>query len=165
MLAFVPLPCGWRWTELDDLDAEWESIVAEAERDVTFFAAHNAFEYVGQRYGVTIQPLVSNLAADDDVRPADMRRAQETIADNDIRYIGAAVFEPRRPARQLVEAYYPVTPYADTTESYQYEATAGGTIVLVAVAIYIVAVLIGKAQSHRNTAPETDPSIEQRLSE
>ncbi len=109
--------------ELDDLDAEWESIVAEAERDVTFFAAHNAFEYVGQRYGVTIQPLVSNLAADDDVRPADMQRAQETIADNDIRYIGAAVFEPRRPARQLVEdtdveAYYPVTPYAGTTEEW-----------------------------------------------
>lgn len=109
--------------ELDDLDAEWESIVDDAERDVTFLAAHNAFEYIGQRYDLTIQPLVTNLAADDDVRPADMRRAQETIADNDIRYMGAAVFEPRRPAQQLrdqtdVEAYYPVTPYAGTTEEW-----------------------------------------------
>ncbi|MGM0604209.1 MAG: metal ABC transporter substrate-binding protein [Halobacteriota archaeon] len=109
--------------ELDDLDAEWAAIVEAADRDVTFLAAHNAFEYVGQRYGITIQPLVSNLAANGDVRPADMRRAEETIADNDIRYIGAAVFEPRRPAQQLreettVEAYYPVTPYAGITETW-----------------------------------------------
>ncbi|XVH30964.1 metal ABC transporter substrate-binding protein [Haloferacaceae archaeon DSL9] len=108
---------------LDDLDAEWEEIFEAAERDVVFLAAHNAFEYVGRRYGATIQPLVTNLAATDDVRPADMRRARETIDDNEIRYIGAAVFEPRRPAQQLVEqtdveAYYPVTPYAGTTEEW-----------------------------------------------
>jgi zinc transport system substrate-binding protein len=98
-------------------------IFDRAERDVVFLAAHNAFEYVGQRYGATIQPLVTNLAADGDVRPADRRRAEDTITENDIRYIGAAVFEPRRPARQLrdgtgVEAYYPVTPYAGTTQEW-----------------------------------------------
>lgn len=106
--------------ELDAVDREWRSIFDAAERDVVFLAAHNAFEYIGQRYGATIEPLVVNLAATDDVRPADMRRARETIAENDIRYIGAAVFEPRRPARQLlegtdVEAYFPVTPYAGIT--------------------------------------------------
>ncbi|MFC4436148.1 MULTISPECIES: metal ABC transporter substrate-binding protein [Natrialbaceae] len=110
-------------SKLDEIDAEWEAIFDRAERDVVFLAAHNAFEYVAQRYDATIQPLVTNLAADDDVRPADMERAQDTIADNDIRYIGAAVFEPRRPAEQLldqtaVEAYYPVTPYAGTTEAW-----------------------------------------------
>jgi zinc transport system substrate-binding protein len=109
--------------ELDAIDAEWEAIFGAAERDVVFLAAHNAFEYVGRRYGATIQPLVTNLAANDDVRPADMRRAQDTIEAHDIRYIGAAVFEPRRPARQLrdqtdVEAYYPVTPYAGTTQAW-----------------------------------------------
>ncbi|WP_049911628.1 metal ABC transporter permease [Natrinema limicola] len=41
------------------------------------------------------------------------------------------------------------------TLSYQYETTAGGTIVLVAVAIYIGAVLVGKVQSHQVTAEET----------
>ncbi len=107
--------------ELDVLDDEWRSLVDAAERDVTFLAAHNAFEYVGDRYGVTLRPLVTNLAANNDVRPADMQRAQDTIADNDIRHIGAAVFEPRRPAEQLlaetsVEGYYPVTPYAGITE-------------------------------------------------
>ncbi|MEF8780097.1 MAG: metal ABC transporter substrate-binding protein [Haloferacaceae archaeon] len=105
--------------ELEALDGRWQRVFDDAKREVVFLAAHNAFEYVGDRYGAKIQPLVTNLAATDDVRPADMRRAQETIADNDIRYIGAAIFEPRRPAKQLlegtaVEAYYPVTPYAGT---------------------------------------------------
>lgn len=109
--------------ELAEIDSEWESIVGRADRDVAFLAAHNAFEYIARRYDLTVQPLVTNLAADDDVRPADMRRAQETIEGHDIRHIGAAVFEPRRPARQLreetgVEAYYPVTPYAGTTEEW-----------------------------------------------
>ena len=109
--------------ELDTLHAEWEGIFERAEREVVFLAAHNAFEYVGRRYGATIQPLVSNLAAEDDVRPADMQRAEDTIAEHDIRHIGAAIFESRRPARQLreetgVEAYYPVTPYAGTTEEW-----------------------------------------------
>ncbi len=110
-------------TELEAVDSEWESIFEEDEREVAFFAAHNAFEYIGRRYGATIQPLVTNLAANDDVRPADMRRAQDTIAENDIRHLGAGVFEPRRPARQLpdetdVEAFYPVTPYAGITEAW-----------------------------------------------
>jgi len=107
-------------TELDAIDAEWEAIFEAAERDVVFLAAHNAFAYVGERYGATIQPLVTTLAAEGTVRPTDMQRAEDTIAEHGIRAIGAAVFESRRPARQLlaetdVEAYYPVTPYAGTT--------------------------------------------------
>ncbi|WP_336135579.1 metal ABC transporter substrate-binding protein [Natronomonas amylolytica] len=109
--------------DLDAIDDEWETLFEAADREVAFLAAHNAFQYVSERYGATIEPLVTNLAASDDVRPADMQRARETIDDYDIRYIGAAVFEPRRPARQLVsdtrvEAYYPVTPYAGTTEAW-----------------------------------------------
>lgn len=109
--------------ELDEVDAEWETLFAEAERDVVFLAAHNAFGYLADRYGTTIEPLVVNLAANGDVRHADMQRAHETIAEHDIRHIGAAVFEPIRSARQLleqtdVEAYYPVTPYAGTAESW-----------------------------------------------
>jgi zinc transport system permease protein len=52
---------------------------------------------------------------------------------------------------------------AGITLSYQYEATAGGTIVLVAVGIYIAAVLVGKLQSRRQITPEA--SGEQRGSE
>ncbi|QLD84767.1 metal ABC transporter substrate-binding protein [Natronomonas halophila] len=109
--------------DLDTIDDEWEAIFEAAEREVAFLAAHNAFQYVSDRYGATVEPLVTNLAASDDVRPADMQRARKTIEEYDIQYIGAAVFEPRRPARQLVEdtrveAYYPVTPYAGTTEAW-----------------------------------------------
>ncbi|MFO7834362.1 MAG: metal ABC transporter substrate-binding protein [Halohasta sp.] len=109
--------------ELDSLDAEWEAIFAASDRDVVFLAAHNAFAYVGERYGATIRPLVSNLAAEGDVRPADMERAEDTITEYDLEHIGAAIFESRRPARQLrdetaVEAYYPVTPYAGITEEW-----------------------------------------------
>jgi len=109
--------------ELDALDEEWQAVFDAAERDVAFLAAHNAFGYVSERYGAAIEPLVVNLAASNDVRPADMQRAQDTIAAHGIEHIGAAVFEPIRPARQLleqtdVEAYYPVTPYAGTAESW-----------------------------------------------
>jgi len=109
--------------DLDALDGAWRDLFERGERDVVFLAAHNAFQYVGERYGASVRPLVTNLAATDDVRPEDVRRAQETIGRNGIRYIGAAVFEPRRPAQQLlaetaVEAYFPVTPYAGTTEAW-----------------------------------------------
>jgi len=43
------------------------------------------------------------------------------------------------------------------TLSFQYETTAGGTIVLVAVAIYIVAVLVGAARSRRESTGEARP--------
>ncbi|RAW44660.1 metal ABC transporter permease [Halorubrum sp. 48-1-W] len=41
------------------------------------------------------------------------------------------------------------------TLSYRYEATAGGTIVLVAVAVYVAMVLAGKLQSRRGVAEES----------
>jgi len=109
--------------ELDSLDEEWQAAFDAAERDVAFLAAHNAFGYLSERYGATVEPLVVNLAANDDVRPADMQRAQDTIAEHGIEHIGAAVFEPIRPARQLLEqtdvtGYFPVTPYAGTAESW-----------------------------------------------
>jgi len=90
--------------ELDALDDEWQAVFDAAERDVAFLAAHNAFAYVSHRYDATIEPLVVNLAASNDVRPADMQRAQETIADHGIEHIGAAVFEPIRPAQTAAGA-------------------------------------------------------------
>ena len=109
--------------ELDELDEEWEAIFERGEREFVFLAAHNAFEYLGQRYGATIQPLIANLAATDDVRTSDRQFAEDMIAEHDIQYIGAAIFEPNSWARQLVdetgaEAYYPVTPYAGTQEEW-----------------------------------------------
>jgi len=108
---------------LDRIDADYQRIFDEASRDVVQLAAHNAFQYVGDRYGVQMRPLVVNLAASGDVKPKDIVEAKEVIDENDIEYIGAGVFETRRPAKQLVEetaveAYYPVTPYAGVREDW-----------------------------------------------
>ncbi|WP_318567059.1 metal ABC transporter substrate-binding protein [Salinigranum marinum] len=108
---------------LDRIDRDYRAIFDSADRDVVQLAAHNAFQYIGVRYGVEMRPLVVNLAASGDVKPSDVTAAKRVIEDNDIRYIGAAVFETRRPAQQLlaetpVEAYYPVTPYAGVREDW-----------------------------------------------
>jgi len=108
---------------LDRIDADYAAIFDRADRKVVQLAAHNAFQYVGVRYGVEMRPLVVNLAASGDVKPSDITRAKETIEANDIRFIGNGVFESRRPARQLlaetqVEAYFPVTPYAGVREDW-----------------------------------------------
>lgn len=54
---------------------------------------------------------------------------------------------------------------AGITLSYQYEATAGGTIVLVAVAIYIAAVLVGKVRSHQEIVAETQQISEEQTAD
>ena len=108
---------------LDRIDADYEAIFDRAERDVVQLAAHNAFQYIGERYGVRMRPLVTNLAASGDVKPADVREATRVIRENDIRYVASGVFESQRPAQQLVretdvEAYFPVTPYAGVRDEW-----------------------------------------------
>jgi zinc transport system substrate-binding protein len=108
---------------LDRIDRDYEAVFDAASRKVVQLAAHNAFQYIGVRYGVEMRPLVVNLAASGDVKPSDITAAKRVIDENDIRYIGAGVFETRRPAQQLVaetavEAYFPVTPYAGVREDW-----------------------------------------------
>nr|WP_176705174.1 metal ABC transporter substrate-binding protein [Halobacterium sp. GN101] len=108
---------------LDELDDAYAAIFDRADRDVVQLAAHNAFQYLGTAYDIEMRPLVVNLAASGTVKASDIMDAKQTIDDNDITYIGAAVFETRRPAEQLlsetdVEAYYPVTPYAGVREDW-----------------------------------------------
>jgi zinc transport system substrate-binding protein len=108
---------------LDRIDADYEALFEQADRDVVQLAAHNAFQYIGSRYGVQMRPLVTNLAASGDVKPSDITEAKEVIEENGIEYIGAGVFETRRPAKQLISetqvgAYFPVTPYAGVREDW-----------------------------------------------
>ncbi len=102
---------------LEQIEQDYQAIFDAAERDVVQLAAHNAFQYIGVKYGTQMRPLVVNLAASGDIKPSDITEAKRVIDENDIKYIGAAVFETRKPAQQLVtetavEAYFPVTPYA-----------------------------------------------------
>lgn len=108
---------------LERIDERYRAIFDDAERDVVQLAAHNAFQYIGDSYDAEMRPLVTNLAASGDIKPTDITDAKAVIEDNDIRHIGAAVFETRRPAQQLVretdvEAYFPVTPYAGVREEW-----------------------------------------------
>jgi zinc transport system substrate-binding protein len=108
---------------LDRIDADYRAVFDAADRRIVQLAAHNAFQYLGVRYDVEMRPLVVNLAASGDIKPGDITEAKRVIEENGIRYIGAAVFETRRPARQLlretaVEAYFPVTPYAGVREDW-----------------------------------------------
>ncbi|MBV0926272.1 metal ABC transporter substrate-binding protein [Halomicroarcula limicola] len=108
---------------LASIDADYQAIFDRAQRDIVQLAAHNAFQYIGVRYGVRMRPLVTNLAASGDVKPADIQEAATVIRENDIRYIANGIFESQRPAQQLVretnvEAYFPVTPYAGVREEW-----------------------------------------------
>ncbi len=108
---------------LDRIDRDYEAIFDASDRDIVQLAAHNAFQYIGVRYGVRMRPLVTNLAASGDVKPADIREAAAVIDENDITYIANGVFESQRPAQQLVRetdvvAYFPVTPYAGVREEW-----------------------------------------------
>jgi len=108
---------------LERIDADYADIFDRGERNVVQLAAHNAFQYIGVKYDIEMRPLVVNLAASGDIKPSDVTEAKRVIDENDINYIGAAVFETRRPAQQLlaetqVEAYYPVTPYAGVREDW-----------------------------------------------
>jgi zinc transport system substrate-binding protein len=113
----------YRTETLERIDRDYRTIFDAADRDVVQLAAHNAFQYIGVRYGVRMRPLVTNLAASGDVKPSDIVEAKRVIDENDIRYIANGVFESRRPAEQLlaetrVEAYFPVTPYAGVREEW-----------------------------------------------
>lgn len=108
---------------LQRIDEDYADIFDRADRKVVQLAAHNAFQYIGVRYGVEMRPLVVNLAASGDVKPSDITEAKRVIEENDINYIANGVFESRKPAKQLlaetqVRAYFPVTPYAGVRETW-----------------------------------------------
>jgi zinc transport system substrate-binding protein len=108
---------------LDRIDADYQAVFDDPPRRVAQLAAHNAFQYLGVTYDIEMRPLVVNLAASGDVKPSDITDAKRVIDENGIKYIGAAVFETRQPARTLltetdVEAYFPVTPYAGIREDW-----------------------------------------------
>ncbi|SEW08372.1 metal ABC transporter substrate-binding protein [Halobacterium jilantaiense] len=121
--AFRENAAAYKTEVLDRIDADYADIFDRADREVVQLAAHNAFQYIGVRYGVEMRPLVTSLAASGDVKPADIRDAARVIREHDIQYIANGVFEAQRPAQQLVretgvEAYFPATPYAGVREEW-----------------------------------------------
>lgn len=86
---------------LDDLDERIESIVADGSKDVVLVAGHDAFQYLGDRYGVETHSL-TNVSPDDRPTAQDIEHAQEIIRTHDLAYICADPLESQQAADQLV---------------------------------------------------------------
>lgn len=107
---------------LDELDESFQSALESASKDVVFVAGHNAFQYLGQRYGFEVRTL-TGLSPDDRPTPKDVERAQEIIAEHDLQYVCADPLESQTAANQLVEEtdateVLPLTPIPGQTREW-----------------------------------------------
>jgi zinc transport system substrate-binding protein len=98
---------------LDGLHADLEATVADASTGTLLVAGHDAFQYLGDRYGIEVEALTGS-SPDSQPTARDIERAQEVIEHHDLRYICADPLESRRAAEQLVaetdaEAVLPLT--------------------------------------------------------
>lgn len=89
-------------SRLDELDEQFQSTLAGASKDVVFVAGHNAYQYLGKRYGFEVRTL-TDLSPDDRPTPRDIERAQQIIEEHDLEYVCADPLESQRAANQLVE--------------------------------------------------------------
>ncbi|OLZ39412.1 zinc ABC transporter substrate-binding protein [Natrinema saccharevitans] len=107
---------------LGELDDSFQSTLESASKDVVFVAGHNAFHYLGQRYGFEVQTL-TGLSPDDQPTPKDIERAQEIIAEHDLEYVCADPLESQTAANRLVEEtdateILPLTPIPGQTQEW-----------------------------------------------
>jgi zinc transport system substrate-binding protein len=103
-------------SRLDGLHEEFESSLSNASKDAVLVAGHNAFAYLGERYGFRVETL-TGVSPDEQPSPRDIRRAQELIDAEGIEYVLSPVFESDRAARGLVEdtaaeGVLPITAFA-----------------------------------------------------
>lgn len=87
--------------DLDTLDAEFEERLADRSRSVVLVAGHNAFQYLGHRYGFDVHAL-TGVAPDATPSPKAIREAQQVIEEHDLEHVLTPVFESDRAAQQLV---------------------------------------------------------------
>ena len=109
-------------SRLDELDSSFQSTLDNASKDIVFVAGHNAFQYLGQRYGFEVETL-TGLSPDDQPTPQDIERAQEIIAEHDLEYVCADPLESQQAANQLVAEtdateVLPLTPIPGQTQEW-----------------------------------------------
>ncbi len=109
-------------SRLDDLHEEIESTLSDGAKDTVLVAGHNAFTYLGARYGFRVETL-TGIAPDEQPDPQDIRRAQDLIDDEGIEYVLSPVFESDTAAESLVEdttaeEILPVTAFASFSEDW-----------------------------------------------
>jgi len=103
-------------SELDGLHEEFEEVLSEASQGAVLIAGHNAFQYLGERYGFEVVTL-TGVTPDEQPDPQDIQRAQGLIDENDIGYVLSPVFESDTAAEGLVrdttaQKHLPVTAFA-----------------------------------------------------
>ena len=109
--------------DLDELHEQIESTVADASGDVLLVAGHNAFQYLSDRYDVTVASL-TNISPDDRPTTRDIQRAQRLIETHNLQYICADPLESQQAATQLVadtdaEAVLPLTAIPGLTDEWE----------------------------------------------
>jgi zinc transport system substrate-binding protein len=85
-------------TDLEALDQEYSSGLADCERDVVV-VNHDAFEYLG-RYGLRLEPILG-LSPDAEPTPADLARLQELIRDDGITTVFSETLVSDKTAKTL----------------------------------------------------------------
>ncbi|WP_323192995.1 metal ABC transporter substrate-binding protein, partial [Halostella sp. PRR32] len=73
---------------LDSLHADLEATVADASKGTLLVAGHDAFQYLGDRYGIEVEAL-TGMSPDSQPTARDIERAQEVIEHHDLQYICA----------------------------------------------------------------------------
>ncbi len=71
--------------KLDELDMDIKSSLSSCNKD-TFVPFHNAFTYLGERYGLKIMSL-SGMAPDSEASAAEIAEFVDFVKDNDIKVI------------------------------------------------------------------------------
>jgi zinc transport system substrate-binding protein len=86
---------------LQTLHEDLESTVADASKGTLLVAGHDAFQYLGDRYGIEVEAL-TGVSPDSQPTARDIERAQAVIEHHDLRYICADPLESQQAAEQLV---------------------------------------------------------------
>ena len=106
-------------SDIDALHETFESELTDASQEHVLVAGHNAFQYLGNRYGFTVHAL-AGVSPDDDPSGSARREAQRVIEEHDIEYVLTPALESDRAARGLVED-------TDAEEFLQVSALSGVT--------------------------------------
>jgi len=109
-------------SRLDELDSTIRSALENRSKDVVLVAGHNAFAYLGERYGFEAEAL-TGLSPDDQPTPKDIERAQGIIDEHGLEYVLADPLESQRAAQQLVaetsaNEVLPLTPIPGQTQQW-----------------------------------------------
>ncbi len=108
---------------LADLDERIESRLDDASKGTLLVAGHNAFGYLSERYGITVEAL-TDASPDDEPTLNDRERARSVVREHELTYICADPLESQTMAEELVaeteaEEVLPLTAMPGLSDSWR----------------------------------------------